>query len=66
MEKIGFAMILVGLGGLGEAYDNVKQIIISLFLIGLGALLMRIGYEKNGDRHPDRGNILDRLQYLPR
>lgn len=66
MKKMGYALALIGVGGLAEAYNNGKQILISLLLIGIGALLMRFGNEKNSVRHPDGINILDRLFFLPR
>ena len=66
MAKIGFVMALIGVGGLAEAYGNGKQMLISILLIGIGALLMRTGNEEDSNRHIDRGNILDRLFFLPR
>lgn len=65
-SKIGFALALIGVGGIAEAYGNTKQIIISLTLIGLGALLMRFDDEKDSDRSIGNVNILDRLHYLPK
>ena len=65
MSKVGFCMALIGVGGLAEAYGNTKQLWISLLLIGAGAVLMRMENEKDIDRRTDRGNILDRLFFLP-
>lgn len=65
MSKVGFCMALIGVGGLAEAYGNTKQLWISLLLIGAGAVLMRMENEKDIDRRTDRGNILDRLRFLP-
>ena len=67
-SKVGFAISLIGLGGISEAYGNAKAIIISLTLIGLGALLMYHGmrYEKNnGDSKSYGSNVLNRLRFLP-
>jgi len=67
-SKIGFAFSLIGLGGISEAYGDAKAIIISLTLIGLGALLMYHGmkYEKNNSDCRSYGsNVLDRLRFLP-
>lgn len=67
-SKIGFAFSLIGLGGISEAYGDAKAIIISLTLIGLGAMLMYQGmkYEKNYNNSRNSGsNVLDRLRFLP-
>lgn len=69
MEKIGFAIVLVGLGGAAEAYPNVNHITISLALIGIGAVLMYLGVsrneKKNIDNRGNSSNVLDRLRFLP-
>lgn len=65
MEKVGFAMTLIGLGGLAEGYGDVQQIVISIVLIAIGAGLMRKFYEKDGTTHADNSNVLGRLRFLP-
>ena len=67
MNKIGFAMFLIGCGGLAEGYGKTFQIIASIALAGIGILLMRFSNEKNNRSVRTSGsNILDRLRYLPR
>lgn len=59
MSKIGFAMALIGVAGLAEGQ------LISLLLIGAGALLMKGEYEKEDHKHPaSDSNVLDRLHFL--
>lgn len=66
VSKVGFAMCLIGAGGMAEAYGNAKQMIISIALISVGALMMRLGDEKvHIDRRDYSSNILDRLRFLP-
>ena len=70
MNKAGFVMVLLGLGGLAEAYPNVKQIVLSAILIIVGAGLFYKGNCKNekdnGSNRTDSGNVLDRLFFLRR
>ena len=69
LSKIGFALCLLGLGGLAESYGLNKSMAISLTLIIIGGLAIGIGdmYEdvKNAKRTDNsRSNCLDRLYYL--
>ena len=67
MEKAGFALSLIGLGGLAEAYPNINKIIISLAIVGVGAMLMYLGVtneKKNNERRASDRNVLDRLYFL--
>lgn len=57
--KIGFVLALIGVAGLAEGQ------LVSLLLIGIGALMMR---EKDEEAVNKRGtsdsNVLDRLYFL--
>lgn len=69
MDKIGFAMELIGLGGLAEAYGNPKALSIALILIIVGGILIAIGDTKNDIKNYKRNrnsdsNVLDRLYFL--
>ena len=67
LSGIGFSMALIGLGGLAEAYGNMKAVIISIALIGIGAFLIAKGEKNEADRCSNRGNnsnILDRPYFL--
>ena len=66
MNKIGYALFLIGCGGLAESYGNVKQGVISIALIGIGIVLMRLRNEKNDYSRTYSSNVLDRLRFLPR
>ena len=61
IAKIGFAMMLIGFGGLAEAYGSVKHAILSVALIGIGIVFMGRGDdEKNTHIRPD-----NRPYFLP-
>ena len=71
MDKAGFAIVLLGMGGMAEAYGFNKSFAISLVLIVTGALLIFVGDMsndiKNHKRHSgNNANVLDRLYYLRR
>lgn len=69
MNKIGFAMCLIGCGGMAEAYGNGRELSISLILIIAGALLIWIGDMKDDIENAKRtnnSNVLDRLYFLKR
>jgi len=69
MSKVGFAICLLGLGGLAEAYGNGRELSISLILIIAGALLIWIGDMKDDIENAKRtnnSNVLDRLYFLKR
>jgi len=56
---IGFVMALIGVAGLAEGQ------LISLLLLGIGAILMWRGYEKEDDKCSTlNSNVLDRLYFL--
>lgn len=59
IAKIGFAMCLIGVAGLAEGQ------LISLLIIGIGALLMKVDNEKEIIKHSTNDcNVLDRLYFL--
>ena len=67
MDKTGFVMVLLGLGGMAEAYPNPKQIAISAVLIIVGAAIFYKGSckrEKNTDKRTSDSNVFDRLHFL--
>lgn len=67
LSGIGFVMALIGLGGLAEAYGNMKAVIISIALIVIGAFLIAKGEKNETDMRGNRGsnsNILDRPYFL--
>ena len=71
MSKVGFALGLIGLGGLAESYGNHKAFEISLILIILSAILIGIGDLSNDIKTYKRNNtadsnVLDRLFFLRR
>ena len=58
-NNIGFALCLVGLAGLAEGQ------LISLLIIGIGALLMKGCNEEKVNKHSTtNSNVLDRLYFL--
>lgn len=60
-ENIGFALVLIGVAGLAEGQ------LISLLIIGVGALLMRgCNEEEVNKRSTTDSNVLDRLYFLRR
>lgn len=69
MDKIGFAIELIALGGLAEAYGNAKSLSIALILVIVGGILIAIGDAKNDIKNYKRNNrydsnVLDRLFFL--
>ena len=66
MIGLGCTAFLIGCAGMAEGYGNVKQVVISIALIGIGIVLMRLGNEKNDYSRTDSDNVLDRLRFLPR
>ena len=69
MDKIGFAIVLIALGGLAEAYGNAKSLSIALILVIVGGILIAIGDAKNDIKNYKRNNrsdsnVLDRLYFL--
>lgn len=67
LSGIGFFMALIGLGGLAEAYGNMKAVIISIALIGIGAFLIAKGEKNETDMRSDRdfdSHVMDRLHFL--
>lgn len=66
MDKAGFALTLIGLGGLAEAYGNGRQLSISLILVICGALLVFFGDLKNDTQNYKRSrNTNNRPYFLP-
>lgn len=57
MNKIGYAIALIGLGGLPETYGHIDKMVIALSLIIIGGLLLYIG-EKN-----EKGNDHSHIKY---
>lgn len=71
MDKAGFAIVLLGMGGMAEAYGFNKSFAISLTMIIVGSIMVGIGDMsndiKNHKRHSgNNANVLDRLYYLRR
>lgn len=67
MDKIGFALCLIGCGGLAEAYGNGKQLSLSLIFLIIGGILIAIGDIRNDVKNYKRdyhANVLDRLYFL--
>lgn len=66
MEYIGFAMALIGLGGLAECGGLNRGCFISLILTAAGGILMYMGEKNEKSHHIDRAdrNVLDRLFFL--
>lgn len=69
-SNIGFVMVLIGLGGLSEAYGSASQTTISALLILLGGILLYRGLtdekQNNNEHRADNSNVLDRLYFLCR
>lgn len=71
LDKIGFAICLIGTGGMAESYGLNKSLSISLVLIITGGLLILIGDIANDKENYRRANsnnsnVLDRLYFLRR
>ena len=71
LDKVGFAIVLIGMGGMAEAYGFNKSFAISLTLIMLGGLMIFVGDMSNDIKNYKRNNnadsnILDRLYFLRR
>ena len=71
MDKAGFALCLIGLGGLAESYGLNKSMAFSLAMIIAGGILIAIGDMssdfKNHKRYSgNNANVLDRLYFLRR
>ena len=70
MDKIGFAIVVTGIGGMAESYGLNKSLAISLVMIITGGLLIFIGDMANDKENHRRANsddnILDRLHFLRR
>ena len=66
MDKTGFVMVLLGLGGMAEAFPNSRQIAISAVLIIVGTVIFYKGNcnEKNTDKRTSDSNVFDRLHFL--
>lgn len=66
MDKAGFILALIGVGGLSESYGNTRATIISIAMVLIGSGLIYIGIkgnEKNNNKCSD-SNVLDRLYFL--
>lgn len=55
MNKIGYAIALIGLGGLPETYGHIDKMVIALSLIIIGGLLLYIG--ENNEKWNDHSHI---------
>lgn len=71
LDKVGFAIVLIGMGGMAEAYGFNKSFAISLTLIMLGGLMIFVGDMSNDIKTYKRNNaadsnVLDRLFFLRR
>ena len=71
MDKIGFALCLIGIGGMAESYGLNKSMAISLIMVITGGILIAIGELKNDIKNHKRSNpsdcnVLDRLYFLCR
>ena len=69
LDKIGFGLCLVGLGGMAEAYGFNKSLAISLTMVIVGGLMIWVGDMSNDIKNYKRNNnadsnILDRLYFL--
>ena len=69
LDKVGFGILLVGIGGMAEAYGFNKSFAISLTLIIIGGLMIAIGDISNDIKNYKRfnrsdSNVLDRLYFL--
>lgn len=69
LDKVGFAIVLVGLGGMAESYGLNKSLAISLTMIIVGSLMVGIGDLSNDIKTYKRNNrcdsnVLDRLFFL--
>ena len=69
LDKLGFGLCLIGLGGAAESYGLNKSLAISLTLIIAGAILIFVGdlsddiktYKRN---NRSDSNVLDRLFFF--
>lgn len=69
IAKIGFAMTLIGVGGMAEAYGFNKSLAISLTLVIVGGLMIFAGDMSDDIKNYKRinrcnDNVLDRLYFL--
>jgi len=69
MDKAGFAILLVGIGGMAESYGFNKSLAVSLILVIVGSILIAIGDISNDVKNYKRynrsdSNVLDRLYFL--
>lgn len=69
LDKIGFGLCLIGIGGMAESYGLNKSLAISLVLIITGGILIFVGDMANDTENyrrsnSDNGNVLDRLYFL--
>ena len=63
-DKIGFALVLIGLGGMAEAYGFNKSLAISLSMIIAGGAMILIGDIKNDTENYKRSNTCDSRPYF--
>lgn len=70
LDKIGFALCLIGAGGMAESYGLNKSLTISLLMIIAGGLMIFVGEmvndKENYRRANSDSNVLDRLYFLSR
>ena len=71
LEYAGFAICLIGIAGLAEAYGSHKALCISLVMIIVGGIMTATGEAINdvekarrSDNSRRNSNILDRLYFL--
>ena len=70
LDKVGFALCLIGAGGMAESYGMNRSLAISLLMIIAGGLMIFVGDMTNDAENYRRNNCnndsnnLDRLFFL--
>lgn len=65
-ENIGFALVLIGVAGLAEAYGSASKITISLLLVIVGGVLIHRGLTDEKQNIGGTDDSINRPYYLPR